>query len=84
MGTIEFKVNGVKVSEIYFRNYGLEDPSDYSSNTYMYYYEHYTQGQTLEAGYVAHDRGNGILSLAALIIDNLEVNHDKSSGNEAR
>ena len=65
MGTVEFMVNGRKVSEIYFRNI-----TTYAKplTTHTYEYQLWRYGEPLRCGTVEHDRDNGIEHLSAIII----------------
>ena len=64
MGTIEFRVNGDKVGEIYFRNLTGGDVSDYT-------YEYFVPEEGVINGKVCHRRSNGIETLAYLILSDM-------------
>ena len=66
MGTAEFKINGRKVSEIYFRNITtFTEPAD---DIYDYEYQVWRLGDPLVVGTVKHYRGDGVERLVATII----------------
>ena len=67
MGTVEFKVNGVKISEIYFRNH-----KHISGDQYSYYYEYWQPEKVRFRGIVVHNRSMGIESLVKIIIETMQ------------
>ena len=70
MGTVEFRVNGTKVAEIYFRNEHFVDRT--VDDACVYYYEYYEPETFYCRGKVIHRRHKGITSLTATVIKAVE------------
>ena len=70
MGSIEFRINGRLISQIWYHNLGHRNKSSDERGYHRYSYEFIENGDKVQ-GEVVHYRGAGVLALTKVIIDDI-------------
>jgi len=72
MLTIEMKINGILIGQIYAHNQGYEDATDLCSYNYHCYLMDMKGNPSIAEGVVLHRRNEGFLKLAGILSDAAE------------